>query len=136
MKPVEQPPDFDALMRRMGQQAVIAKDMPIDLIKIFGERAGAWYDRAAVFDEDGRLPCWVHHQEVFAATIGLFFDERRFDAIFPQKKADETRMRAKRMMIKKRHLHAVYGRSSEEANVRLSSSWAIGAKCASWLAKG
>jgi hypothetical protein len=40
------------------------------------------------------LPSRIEDEEIPSALEGLFFDEFRLDGIFPEKEADETRMRA------------------------------------------
>ena len=53
--------------------------------------------------QNRRLPGRIEEQEIPPPLIGLFFDEFGFDRIFAEKQPDETRMRAKGMMIKRDH---------------------------------
>jgi hypothetical protein len=135
MKPVEQAADLDAFMRRIRQKPVIAQRMAVDLVEIFGKRAGARHHGAAILDPNRRLSRRIQNQEIFAPLIDLFFEKRGFEAVFANQKPGEARMRTKRMVIKKRHCHAVYGSRAQEANIGVLSSSALNAKWSPWLEK-
>ncbi|MHB8842853.1 MAG: hypothetical protein ACYC56_13895, partial [Candidatus Aquicultor sp.] len=62
-----------------------------------------------VFDQKRRLPGRIEQQVVLPALERLFFDQLRVNAIFPQKKPDETRLRAERMVMKRDHSHQAAG---------------------------
>ncbi len=82
MKPVKEPPHFDTLEGRIGEEPVIAQPMPMDVVKIFGDCSRAGNNFAGVSDKDRRLPRRIEHQELFSPRKCLFFDQSRVDSIF------------------------------------------------------
>ena len=103
VEPVHQPARLGAPGRIVGQKPTVAEAEPARLVEIFGDDLGARQDGAIVLDHHRRR-AFRRHQQKFAPPLpGPLLDQLRLDSHFAEREADEARMRAKGVMVKRDH---------------------------------
>ncbi len=120
VEPSREPARLRTPGRIVGQKPTVAEAEPARLVEIFGDNLGARQDGAIVVDRH-RGRAFRRHQQKFAPPLpGPLLDQLRLNSHFAEREADEARMRAKRVMVKRDHDDAGDGVSSAPITERRS----------------
>ena len=109
--PVDEPADFGALHRVLGEQPLVALQDAARLVEIFGDHRCADDRHVALGQQDRQRAGRVQRQELLAPGPRLFLDQSQLLAILAESEADEATGGEHGMMEKRQHGSAMIKRT-------------------------